>query len=266
MTYPYELIALDVDGTVQNSKHEVSPAHVAELQRLVQTGVHVVLATGKQLFAVQSLIDRLGLVAPQITSDGAIISQAGAVIYRQPVPPDLAAQFIRVGQEIGISVILAGNSATITTALNPDIEYMLTYGDPYPTFVPDLTFALDPPPDYLMAIAYQNEALYAEAERVFKARFGDTLRIHRTSPYYIQALHPDASKGNAIRQVCEMLHVPLDKTIAVGDSFNDLSMFAVVGRAVSMGHSADAVKAAAHEVTGTLDEDGVAQVIRKYFP
>lgn len=262
----YRLIALDVDGTVQNSRHELSPRNEAALKNAQAAGVAVVLATGKQYVAIRRLIEQIGLQSPQITSDGSIISTpAGEVIYRQGVPREPAEQFIALAHKMGVTPVIARDGQTFAVERNADVDYMLTYGDPVPTFMPDLRAALEPPPSYLMGLAYQRDVLYEDFEAAAKAQIGAALNIYRTSPYYIQAVHPAVSKGAALEKLCEMLGVGRAEVLAVGDSFNDISMFRFAGRSVAMGHSNPAVQAAAHEITATNDEDGVAHVIERYI-
>jgi len=104
------------------------------------------------------------------------------------------------------------------------------------------------------------------AEKRFRKELGARLRIHRSVPYYLNFVNPDVSKGKALRDVCQLLHIDLKETIAIGDSENDLTMFKVAGCAVAMGNGDEMVKGHAHYVTGTNDQDGVAHAIHHLIP
>lgn len=260
-----KLIALDIDGTLLNPQHELAPANEAAVRAAQAQGLHIVLATGKQYPLFAHLVQHLNLTSPQISAHGAMITdpRTRATLAHIGLPFDLAAQAIAIGEQLGITMVVCRDGENFVRAMNKDTEYMLTYGEPVPAILPDLRETLDPAPTHLMAIAYQDDILFDRAERELKAALGTQLTISRSSPYFLEILHPAASKGNALTQVCEMLEVPLAETMAVGDSFNDISMFRVAGLAVAMGHAPAAVKAAAHEVTATNAEDGVARAIEK---
>ena len=76
----------------------------------------------------------------------------------------------------------------------------------------------------------------------------------------------EATKGNAIRQVCQMLHVEQDKTIAFGDGENDVPMFESAGMSVAMGNAKETVKTRAKYVTAEIEDDGILKAVEKFFP
>ena len=72
-------------------------------------------------------------------------------------------------------------------------------------------------------------------------------------------------KGAAILAMCQTLGLDPGRTAACGDGGNDIDMLSVVGLGAAMGNAPDSVKAAAACVTGTNEEDGVAEFIEKYL-
>ena len=70
------------------------------------------------------------------------------------------------------------------------------------------------------------------------------------------------TKASALEDLRIRLGVDAADTIAIGDGRNDLDMLRWAGRGVAMGNADDVVRAAADEVTGTIDEDGVVPVLR----
>ena len=261
----YQLLAIDVDGTLENSAHELSERNAKAVKAAIVAGLHVVLTTGKQYVAIQRHIDSLDLQSPQITAGGAVITDPvqKTDIYRMGIPANLASDVVKLADELGITAIVFRDGQTFTREINKDIEYMLTYGDPYPTLMDDVTASFDPLPLQLMCIAYQDDALYEHAFEAFVAEFGDTLGVRKSSPYYVEFTHKDVSKGTALQWLCNHLSIPLANTVALGDSFNDLSMFEVAGLSIAMGQSPLAVRDAADEVAASNDEDGVAETIQR---
>jgi hypothetical protein len=80
---------------------------------------------------------------------------------------------------------------------------------------------------------------------------------------YLDVADASSCKGDAVRRFCEILNIDLKDTIAIGDDYNDLSMFKVVGHSVAMGNANDMIKNAADEVTNSNNEDGVAVFLEK---
>ena len=72
------------------------------------------------------------------------------------------------------------------------------------------------------------------------------------------------TKGTAVRYLSGYLGIPIEDTIAIGDSENDLGMLKAAGIGIAMGNACDYVKEAADDVTGSVEEDGVYQAFRKY--
>ncbi|PJF43666.1 MAG: hypothetical protein CUN55_07910 [Phototrophicales bacterium] len=261
----YRLFAIDVDGTLQNSQHQLTDTTADAIRHAVSKGVHIVLTTGKQYVTIQPHIDLLGLKSPQITAGGAIITdpKSSEDIYRKDIPPDLAQQILSRAHELGITAIIFRDGQTFTREMNADIEYMLTYDDPYPTFLEDITLALEPAPVQIMCIAYQNDTLYESAYQVFLTEFGDVVEVRKSSPYYIEFTALGVSKGTALKWLTEYLGISLDHVVAIGDSYNDLSMFDIVGLSVAMANAPEAVRKTADIVTLSHDEDGVAHIIQE---
>lgn len=81
--------------------------------------------------------------------------------------------------------------------------------------------------------------------------------------WYVNFTHSDAHKGSGAAQFASSVDAELSDVMAIGDGLNDVEMFSAVGIPVAMGHAPDVVKQLASHVTGTLEQDGVAQAIEK---
>ncbi len=264
----YKLVAIDVDGTLLNSKHMLPERNRFVIQKLLDSGIHVALATGKQYITVESLIKTLNLSGPQITNDGALVTlaQSGEIIYRKGVPKELAKQVIDVAQQLHVTLVVSHESKVYATSLNEDTEHMMSYGDPAPKVVRNLWDCLEPLPTHLMIIAYGKDSLYETIAATLQRRFGNRLSIVRSSPYFLEILHPEVSKGNALRKAAQYLKVAEAEIIGFGDGENDISFLSFVGYSVAMGNSRDNVKRYASMITDTCDNDGVAVALESIFP
>ena len=96
---------------------------------------------------------------------------------------------------------------------------------------------------------------------VGEAAFGAQLYVTRTDAVLLEFLHPEVSKGAALRKVMQSLGLDSDQVIAFGDSHNDLDLLQIAGTGVAMGNADDEVKAQADVVAAPNTEDGVARVL-----
>ncbi|MNN52806.1 Sugar phosphatase YidA [compost metagenome] len=89
--------------------------------------------------------------------------------------------------------------------------------------------------------------------------------LTNSSPYNIEVNPLGINKASGLREVCQLLGIRMEEVAVCGDSLNDLEMIRAAGLGIAMGNAQEAVKQAADAVTGTNDEDGVAQAIRTYL-
>ena len=80
----------------------------------------------------------------------------------------------------------------------------------------------------------------------------------------MEITHPEARKGTALKALCELLGIPLENTMALGDSGNDESMLKAAGLCIAMGNAPDFIKAVADAVTERTENDGAAIAIERY--
>ena len=86
-------------------------------------------------------------------------------------------------------------------------------------------------------------------------------KFPKEKPFFLDITCKDTSKGNAIKNLCEYLKIDLKDSVAIGDSYNDITMFEVVGHSVAMGNAPEDIKKIVDEVTDTNNEDGVAKFL-----
>ena len=88
--------------------------------------------------------------------------------------------------------------------------------------------------------------------------------MHRSSDYYLDITHPEATKGHATRLLAEKMGVPLGEVACIGDMKNDIPMLSIAGLAIAMGNAREEVSAHAHYRTRGHDEDGWAEAMKKF--
>lgn len=257
------LAALDIDGTIVDHDERLSDRVRESVRRVAESGVHVVISTGRSLHATLPVLDRLSL------QTGYAVCSNGAVVLR--LDPELTLGYEVVHREtFDATAVLKLLRDQLPTALYA-VEIV---GEGYRLTAPFPPGELSGP----LQIVPFDDLLVEPATRVIvrspehtSAEFLDLterLGLHEVSyavgwTAWLDLAPEGVSKASALEIVRRRLDVPDDATLAVGDGRNDLEMFAWAARSVAMGQSVPEVLAAADEVTADVTDDGLALVLER---
>ncbi len=260
------LFALDIDGTVVDWDDQLSPRVAAAIKSARAAGHHVVLATGRSAPGTWRALQMLDL------STGWAVSSNGAVTMRldPSLEPGFELRDVRTFDPAQALLLLREHL--------PGAIYFVEGADVMRTrLISGDFFAGEQAEEGIVQVPFE-ELLHVPATRVavrslvhtgaeFEALVAAS-GLHGVS-YSVGwtawlDLAPDGvSKASALEVVRGRLEVDADRTIAVGDGFNNLEMFDWAHRSFAMGQADPRVHAAADEATASVTEDGVAQVIEE---
>lgn len=261
MTWRPALAALDVDGTLLNFDGSMSAAVHDAVRRTRDAGVHVVIATGRSMHATMPVCDRLGLTSGfSVSSNGAVVVDVAARL-----PVDIATfdatESVRFFADHVPDALLAveelGIGYRVTGEFPPgELDGQIT--------VVTHDELLDGPATRLVArLPNGDRQEFFELAHAAGLR-GVDYAIGYTA--WLDFMPQGVSKASGLATVCEKLSVRQADVLAVGDGHNDLEMLAWAGRGIAMGQAPDDVKATADAVCGTVDEDGLADVLTRHLP
>ncbi len=267
----WKILALDLDGTVMADGERISPAVLAGLRAAERRGVRVVLATGRADGPARRYGARLGLTTPIICYHGALICdpQTGHVIYEELMPAELAAQALEWGHRRDRHLLLfADGRLWIRERRYAQEMYDRWMGLPLqerPALEQALRAGEIRRVHKLIDLIPESECGAPGLAPAWREAFGEALQVMRSHPRFIELTPLRASKGRALAWLAQAWGVPRAQVIAVGDAENDLSMIEWAGLGVAMGQAADPVRAAADWVAPSVEEDGVAEVVRRFI-
>jgi Cof subfamily protein (haloacid dehalogenase superfamily) len=258
----YQIIAVDVDGTLLTPAHTLSPRVRRAVRAAREHGIHIALATGKLLRSVGTLVEELRLAGPQITCNGAVtVDAAGGapvefIALAAPVRWEALAALRETAPDLGIAWYTP--DAIYTDApMGPLDAVLAAYHEPPLRHVPALDESLPTPAKFLITGSAERLAAVRAA---ISARLG-AARVIGTTPDFLEVMDPRATKGEALGAVMRLLDVPRERVLALGDGENDMDLLAAAGCGVAMGNAIPALRAQAAYVTASNDEDGAALVI-----
>jgi len=259
---PPRLVALDIDGTILREGQPVSPRVLTAIANAVAGGTPVVLATGRSVFSTRPVLTQLGLVAGEVVcSNGAVRMDMATGEFRAVHDFDAAPVVNQLGELLpgamfAVERLTVGN--LLTSGLLPSqVEPEWLRHVDLVTLVAEPTTRLT-----LFWEGHTAEELSVQLNGTVLA--GVTYNLDPVGPWMV-AVAEGITKAAALEQLRAELEIPIEDTLAVGDGTNDIEMLRWAGRGVAMGQAPDIVKEAAHEVTGTFDEDGLASILERWF-
>jgi Cof subfamily protein (haloacid dehalogenase superfamily) len=271
-TMPYQLIALDVDGTLLDSAHHLRPRVIAVVRAASAAGFAITLATGKLLPSIEPLLEALGIGGPQITLNGAatITRETRDVLRFCPLAEERRREVLTTVRAADPDVLISHftQDTIYMDRAHPLIGIFAEYGEGPPVLVPDL-LASDLPPAAKILLSGPPARL-ARLRALVTPRFAGRISVTTTTPDFLEFFALDAGKGLALAALRAELGLPRASVIAIGDGENDLPLLREAGLGVAMANGAEVTRAAAHYVTASHDEDGVAvfleRLLRGDFP
>ncbi len=275
MKLPIRLLAIDIDGTLLDSKFQISAANLAALRRAHAQGVDVVLTTGRRHSFALPVADALGFDLWLISSNGAVTkSTRGELFHRDLLPAQVARQLcehmagFRRNTVITFDVEARG-ALVIESAeeLNGSIARWMEKNAAYIQHCVPIETALTTDPVQVMLCGTIARMTEAEA-RLAVADFISQVTVLMTryearNLCILDVLNRDCSKGHALKRWTEHRGIARREIMAIGDNYNDVEMLEFAGVPVIMGNACEELKQNGWTVTLPNDESGVAAAIQQ---
>ncbi|WP_435768998.1 HAD family hydrolase [Nocardioides sp. SYSU DS0651] len=270
------LVALDIDGTLLRwvvglgmSHEEVTPAIHAAVQQALDAGAHVVLASGRAPHNMTVVADMLGLHDPEHPDRSErlwIVAANGAVVLRYP--PMEVVHEVTFDARPAVHAVLAKHPEALVAVEERGVGYLVSA--PFPdgelggtTTVTDLDEMVSRP---VSRVIIRDPKATAEDF----VQLAEGLGLHGTDyvvgwTAWLDLAPVGVSKASGLEYVAGQLGVDPGDVLAIGDGRNDIEMLQWAGRGVAMGQAVDEVKAVADDVTASVDDDGAAVELARWF-
>ncbi len=272
---PVRLIAIDIDGTLLDSKVEISPANLNALRRANEAGVEIVLVTGRRHKFALPVAQSLGFDLWLISSNGAVTRSTGGELFHQDLLPRTTA--LKLCQNMqpfrnhtvltfdreGMGAIVCENHEQLYGV----IQRWMEKNAPYIEYVSPIEKALTEDPIQTMFCG-PIELMQRAQERLLACDFAGEFTLLRTqydarNLCILDILNAGCSKGHALERWARYRGLDRSEVMAIGDNYNDIEMLAFAGHPVIMGNASDDLKQNGWTVTLHNDESGVAAAIEQ---
>jgi hypothetical protein len=259
------LVAIDLDGTLLNSKKQVSDRTVAALKCLPARGVRVVIASARPPRSVRATYELLGLDTLQINYNGAMIwnEPDKSAVFHRPLKGSLALQMIELARDQYEEVIVHLEVMDRWCTDRIDDEFTTETGRLFkPDHVGDLATFCQHSITKLMFLG--EPRIISRIEPLLLEGFADDVTIVRQDDELLQIMDRRVSKAVALRKVAGVYGVPMEQVMAIGDAPNDVGMLQLAGVAVAMDNGHKVVKQVADWIAPSNDDHGVHAALVQY--
>jgi Cof subfamily protein (haloacid dehalogenase superfamily) len=268
-----KLVALDIDGTLFTAGHGVasntvdetiSPAARAAIDRVLDAGAHVVLATGRSTFGITRVLDMLDL--PRGSERVLAVASNGSVTFAYP-PVEVLSTVTFDASEV-VRLLLEHVPQALVAVEEIGVGYRVNRHFPEGEITGQMTLqsveelVAEPVTRVIIRDPHASEQDFvALAEKV--GLHGINYYIGWTA--WLDLAPEGVSKASGLERVCGELGVAAEDVLSIGDGRNDVEMLQWSGRGVAMGQAPLEVQEAADFVTATVDDDGAAMELDRWF-
>lgn len=265
----YQMLVLDIDGTLTTSEKKISPATHKALLKLQKDGVYVVLASGRPTagilpYARELQLEDYGNYILSFNGARILNLRTNEIIYDKTLPADAIPILYEeaLASHTGL-ISYEGNDAIAATEIDHYMEYEARINriairrvENFPSYV---TFPVN---KCLMTGEPEHPV---SVEKRLKERFHGLLNIYRSEPYFLEIMPQNIDKAASLQKLLSSLGLTQNQMICCGDGYNDVSMIEFAGVGVAMANAQEIVKQSADFITGSNNEDGIVAVIEKFF-
>jgi Cof subfamily protein (haloacid dehalogenase superfamily) len=249
---------MDLDRTILGSDLEFTPALKSAVAGAAAAGIEPIIATGRMFASARPYALELGVRAPVICYQGALVADplTGEWLLHRPMDVSLAREVIRAVSDAGFHMNVYIDDKLFVEELNEEARTYAAHARLEAHVVGDLLAWLAEPTTKIVIVG--EPVALDELEAQMRAGFDGRLFIAKSLPYFLEVALPGVSKGSALEFVCRRLGIDPADVVAFGDGANDIELLQEAGLGVAVADADPALLAHAQWTVPPVAEDGVA--------
>jgi hydroxymethylpyrimidine pyrophosphatase-like HAD family hydrolase len=278
------LVAVDVDGTLLNTEFDdvLRPREIAALKAVRAAGHVLALCTGRNLNSTRALLQNSGWFPddlPMVLLNGAVVwgDDPRRKLSSKELDSARVRRLVELFRQHDTVPMVYGTDDTgghLHHETRPVNDVLGRYldarrGSVGAVDVVDDLLAIEVPQALEVGTIDQKDRIMALSAAITR-EMGDVVKVINTRSligggayYWAEVFDRATDKGAGLRVLADFLGISLDSSVAIGDNYNDLDMFAVVRWSVAMAGSPDEVLQQADLVTGSADDGGAAVILER---
>ncbi|KAF7030524.1 hypothetical protein CFC21_042049 [Triticum aestivum] len=271
----FKYIFCDMDGTLLNSKSQVTARNAEALKEARSRGVNIVIATGKTRPAaidalnMVDLSGRNGIVSessPGIFLQGLLVyGLEGREIYRNTLNQEVCREAFLYSLEHKVPLVAFSQDRCFSMFKDPLVDSLHeVYHEPKAEIVASIDQLLGTAEIQKLVFIGTSEGVSSTLRPYWTKAIKERAGVLQAQPDMLELVPPATSKGTGVKILLDHLCISPDEVMAIGDGENDIEMLQLASLGVALANGAEKTKAVANVIGATNDEDGVAQAIYDY--
>ncbi|MBQ6888908.1 MAG: HAD family phosphatase [Lachnospiraceae bacterium] len=269
MSKSEKILVLDIDGTLTNSKKEITENTKNGIKDIMERGHIVMLASGRptpgmKKYAEELELEKYGGYLLSFNGGKIINCKTGDIVFQNTLPSHILRGLYKfaLDNDCGLVTYL-GDTVILGTRSDEYIELEARINGMPIRQVDNMVEFVDFDMNKCLMTAPVDKAPALEKE--LQEMFGDIASIYRSEPFFIEIMPKGVDKAASLDKMLSTIGLKRENAICCGDGFNDMTMIQYAGVGVAMANAQEKVKEVADFITKSNDEDGIVTVIDKFI-
>ncbi|XP_010546533.1 PREDICTED: uncharacterized protein LOC104818595 [Tarenaya hassleriana] len=271
----FRYIFSDMDGTLLNSKSQISETNVKALKEAMSRGLKVVIATGKTRPSVISILEKVDLaghngivseLSPGVFVQGLLVyGRQGREVFRGNLDPSVCKEACLYSLDHGIPIIAFSQGRCLTLFEHPLVDSLHTiYKEPKAEIMSSAEQLIGAADIQKVIFLDTAEGVSSVIRPYWSEATRDRASVIQAQADMLEVVPLGTSKGNGVKLLLDHLGVSPNEIMAIGDGENDIEMLEMAALGIALSNGSENTKAVANVVGLSNDEDGVADAIYRY--
>lgn len=254
------LIITDVDGTLLREKDGISEENLEAIKRFTGKGGHFTVSTGRAIDVAKPLLERIPINTLSVHING-------GYFYDWENDEIIEPNYISKYARFAVKKIKEKFDCCDCHFASTDSVNLLTSGEYLKKYIPEREFNFfdgdfeDIPENVYKYIVCCDPENMEEIRKFANSVFGKDVKVIQSSPFFLEILPPQNSKGKSLERLCEMVGIPLENSVAVGDYENDSDMIIAAGIGAAVENAQESLKDKADLILPCCEENAIAHLV-----
>lgn len=254
------LIITDVDGTLLREKTGISEKNLEAIKRFIAKGGHFTVSTGRAIDVARGLLEGIPINTPSVHINGGYFFDWEK---NEIIEPHYISKYARHYCRKTVEKFPCCDCHFAST----DSVNLMTSGEYLKKYIPEREFHYfegdfgDIPENTYKFIICCDPENMAEIRKFTESVAGRDVNIIQSSPFFLEILPLENSKGKALGRLCELIGIPKENSVAVGDYENDSEMILEAGIGAAVDNAQESLKEKADIILPSCEEDAIAALI-----
>ncbi|MBQ2898755.1 MAG: HAD family phosphatase [Oscillospiraceae bacterium] len=254
------LIITDVDGTLLRENKGISKENLEAIKRFTDKGGHFTVSTGRAIDVARELLEGIPINTPSVHINGGYFYDWQK---EEVIEPHYISKYARYAvKKIAEKFDFCDCHFASTDSVN-----LMTSGKYIRKYIPEREFHFfegsfeDIPENVYKFIVCCDPENMDEVRKFAESVSGKDVKIIQSSPFFLEILPPENSKGKSLERLCEMIGIPLENSVAAGDFENDSEMILAAGIGAAVENAQESLKEKADIILPSCEENAIAHLI-----